>query len=105
MVVCHPEPSFREFIRVAWSDLSSRVSGGLSVPFTALALFRPGYERIVWGVLVVLSVVAMTYRVWSKERELVCALEDVRGRERRRAKPSEILGKLLEEGNQGLARK
>jgi hypothetical protein len=64
------------FARVIWEDWGSRVSGGLSVPFTALALFsKADYGKVIWGVLAILGILTTIYQVWSKERKKVVELQ------------------------------
>lgn len=65
-------PSLLEFFRVLWEDWGSRVSGALSVPFTAAALFASAaLSRILWACLALLAVLATVYQIWAKERSRV----------------------------------
>jgi hypothetical protein len=80
-------PSLREFFPVIWEDWGSRVSGTLSVPFTALMLYaKADYARAIWGVLAFVGILATIYQVWARERKTVVDLQselntnaDVRG--------------------------
>jgi len=69
-------PSLGEFFSVIWEDWGSRVSGALSVPFTALALWsRATYDQVIWGVLAFIGILATLFQVWAKERKRVVELE------------------------------
>jgi len=62
-------PSLKEFLRVLVSEWPSRVSGGLSVPFTLLALyFGNQYAKALFAVLAVLALLVAVYSVWANER-------------------------------------
>lgn len=45
------------------------MSGSLSVPFAALAIFQPSLsQKIVWGLLAVLAATVTSYGVWREKR-------------------------------------
>jgi hypothetical protein len=63
-------PTIGEFLRVILADWGSRVSGILSVPFTALAVFvKADYAKAIWSALAVTGWIATFYQVWAKERK------------------------------------
>jgi hypothetical protein len=63
-------PTIAEFLRVIWVDWGSRVSGALSVPFTALAVYvKADYAEAIWSALAVVGWFATFFQVWAKERK------------------------------------
>src|SRR4051794_37826461 len=61
-------PTIWKFLRAIWSDWPSRMSGPLTVPFAAAALFLPGNaSRLLFGTLAVLCGIVSCYRVWAVE--------------------------------------
>jgi len=68
--------SLREFMSVIWEDWGTRVTGGLSVPFTVMALIsKADYAKAIWGTCAFIGVLATIYQVWAKERGRVVNLE------------------------------
>ncbi len=64
------KPKVREFLRALVSDGLSRISGGLSVPFTALSLFLDAHwAKTLFAVLAIIAFVVASYRVWANERD------------------------------------
>jgi hypothetical protein len=81
-------PSIPEFFWVLWKDWGSRVSGGLSIPFTILALFaKANYTRAIWAILASVGILTTIYQVWSKERKRVVELEAALTKEQESNKP------------------
>jgi hypothetical protein len=63
------KPTAREFLHVLVADWASLVSGGLSVPFTVLALFLGNqYAKVLFATLAALGVLTAAYRIWANER-------------------------------------
>jgi len=64
-------PTVREYLRaVVVSDWPSILSGGLSVPFTCIALFVSNtYAKTLFGLLAVTGAFIAGYRKWAKERK------------------------------------
>ena len=66
-----PEPdlNFRTYLKAFFNDWFTGMSGPLSVPFAAAAVWSSGHtQRILWGCLAVAAVVFSSYRVWRNER-------------------------------------
>lgn len=64
-----PDTRLRTYLRTFLSDWLARMSGPLSVPFAAAALWSSSHgARILWGCLAVAALVFGSYRVWRKER-------------------------------------
>lgn len=63
-----PLPSIRQFVDVAYRDWAARMSGALTVPFSALAIAFSGYGRPIFEAMAALCLVITMYRVWAVER-------------------------------------
>ncbi len=66
-----PLPSVRQFVWDAYQDWATLMSGALTVPFTAAAIFLPpkwDYVRGLFGTMAVLSLSVGSYRLWADER-------------------------------------
>lgn len=64
-----PDVRIRTFLKMFSSDLLTRMSGSLSVPFATIALWVSGRgQKIIWGCLTALSVIIASYGVWRRER-------------------------------------
>jgi len=64
-----PEPSPARFLGVFLHDWAALMSGVVSVPFTALAVFAEArYAKAIWAALALLCWLFTTYRVWASER-------------------------------------
>jgi len=67
--VSEPDLRFRTYLRAFFADMLTGMSGPLSVPFAALALWASGRtQKILWGCLAVLCAIFASYRVWRNER-------------------------------------
>jgi hypothetical protein len=56
-------------LRAFFTDMLTGMSGLLSVPFAALALWASGSgQEILYGLLALLCLLFASYRLWSKER-------------------------------------
>lgn len=67
----HDEPDTRllTYLRAFFSDWLTRMSGPLSVPFAAAAVFSPNrLQKVIWASLAVVAAIYGSYRVWRKER-------------------------------------
>src|SRR5216683_7110524 len=61
-------PSIGQFLRVAYQDWTTLMSGAATIPFTILATAVPstwGYARLIFGVMAALFFSATVYRVWA----------------------------------------
>lgn len=66
----HSDSGLLDFLRVVFVDWTTRMSGPLSVPFAALAIWSTQrYQKIIWVALAILSLMVAFYRVWSEERK------------------------------------
>jgi len=64
-----PDTRFRTYLKAFSADLLTGMSGPLSVPFAALALWvSSASQRVLWGCLALLCAVFSSYRVWRNER-------------------------------------
>jgi hypothetical protein len=73
----------REFFRVVGSSWGSLMSGILSVPFTALAVFTtPEYGKPIWTGLAACAWLATTYQIWARERKALIREHDLNSRPR-----------------------
>ena len=63
-----PDLTFRGFIRAFGTDWTTKMSGPATVPFTALAIFLPGYPRWLFVSLAIVCVVYSSYQVWRKAK-------------------------------------
>jgi hypothetical protein len=65
-----PEPDirFRTYLKAFFNDWLTGMSGPLSVPFAAAAVWSSGLQRVLWGCLAVVAAAFGSYRVWRKER-------------------------------------
>ena len=63
------KPTARGYLRLLIADWASVVSGGLSVPFTCLALVVDNrYAKVLFVVLAFLGLLYAGYRLWANER-------------------------------------
>lgn len=61
---------FRTYFKAFFADVLAGMSGPLSVPFAALALWVSGHwQKTLWGCLAVASALFGSYRVWRNERK------------------------------------
>src|SRR2546426_4176374 len=66
-----------EFFHAVWNDWGARVSGPFSVPFTFLAVFvKDKFQKLVYAALALAALAVTLYRVWAKERNSHCDLQD-----------------------------
>jgi hypothetical protein len=71
------EPSIGQFLRSIFSDWSSGVSGGLSVPLTVLGIYLQNAPiKIVFIALAAIAYLASAYNLWRKERTDLRRLQD-----------------------------
>jgi len=64
-----PDARFTTYLEAFFSDLLTGMSGPLSVPFAALALWVSSRtQKILWGGLAALCALFASYLVWRKER-------------------------------------
>src|SRR5262249_35845674 len=62
-------PSFRNFAATFRGHWLEAMSGGFSVPFTALAVFsNQTYQQAIFAILAVAAIWFAAYRVWAAER-------------------------------------
>jgi hypothetical protein len=75
-----PDTRLTTYLRAFFSGWLTGMSGPLSVPFAALALWSSSRNpKVIWGCLAALCVVFASYRVWRSERVRASAqLEAVR---------------------------
>jgi hypothetical protein len=75
-----PDARIRSYLTAFFNDWLTGMSGPLSVPFAAAAVWSSGHvQRVLWGCLAVAAGVFGSYRVWRKERIDACAeLETLR---------------------------
>lgn len=65
-----PDTRFRTYLKAFFTDLLTGMSGPLSVPFAALALWVSNRgQKILFACLAVLCALFASYRVWNKERK------------------------------------
>jgi hypothetical protein len=61
---------FSTYLKAFFTDALTAMSGPISVPFAAAALWASSYwQKVLWGCLAVVSAGFSSYRVWRKERE------------------------------------
>ena len=71
------ELTFRAFLRALSANTLTLMSGAASVPFAALSAFAPtDWQRVIFGVLAVFSVLFATYLVWRVEVERANTAEE-----------------------------
>jgi len=64
-----PDIKFRTYLKAFFADILTGMSGPLSVPFAALALWVSSRsQKILWGCLAAVCAVVASFRVWRKER-------------------------------------
>jgi hypothetical protein len=63
-----PDVSFWAFILAFREDWTTKMSGPLTVPFTAAALYFPGYVKALFALLAVSSGVYSSYQLWKRAR-------------------------------------
>jgi hypothetical protein len=64
-----PDSRIRTYLRAFFARWLTGMSGSLSVPFAALAIFEQSVsQKIVWGLLAVSSATIASYGVWREER-------------------------------------
>ena len=65
-----PDTRFLTYLKAFSTDMLTRMSGPLSVPFAAFALWASSRtQKVLWGCLAVLCAVFASYRVWRNERK------------------------------------
>jgi hypothetical protein len=60
-----PDLTFVGFIRAFWQDWTTKMSGPATVPFTALAVYFPGYPRLLFVTLAIVCGIYSSYQVWK----------------------------------------
>jgi hypothetical protein len=71
------KPTLIVFLRRLVGDTTSLISGGLSVPFTAIAIFSDSkYAKASFGVLAVTGFLIASYRLWAGERQNTLAVQE-----------------------------
>jgi hypothetical protein len=64
-----PDVSVWRYLRAFTYDSLARMSGPLSIPFVGLALYVSSHtQRVLFGVLAIVSICIASYRVWRLER-------------------------------------
>lgn len=64
-----PDAGLVPYARAFFADWMSGMSGPLTVPFAALAIWSAqGKQKIIWGCLAVAAGLLGSYRVWQRER-------------------------------------
>lgn len=64
-----PDAGLGTYARAFFADWLSGMSGPLSVPFAALAVWsEQGRQKIIWGCLAIAAGLLGSYRVWQQER-------------------------------------
>jgi hypothetical protein len=64
-----PNLTLRAYLRAFFGDWFARMSGPISVPFAAIAVWvSAGYAKILWGCLGAVCFFTASYRVWREER-------------------------------------
>jgi hypothetical protein len=70
MVTYVTRPTSQDFIYALVKKWTSGVSGGLSVPFTIVAIYAPNPNtKLIFALLAVAGMVFASYSVWSGERD------------------------------------
>jgi hypothetical protein len=70
-------PTVGGFLQIIWDDWRTLVSGGFSVPFTAIAVFSDSrYASLIWVVLALTALMFMTYWVLAREASRAGELEE-----------------------------
>src|ERR1700733_11205370 len=73
----NPEPTLAEFLRRLVGDTTSLISGGLSVPLTAMSLFSDNkYAKVGFGLLAMTGFLIASYRLWAGERRNTLAIQE-----------------------------
>jgi hypothetical protein len=63
-----PNAGLLTYVRAFFTDWLSGMSGPLSVPFAALAVWsEQGRQKIIWACLAVAAALLGSYRVWQRE--------------------------------------
>ena len=63
------DTKFDTYLKAFFTDLLTGMSGPLSVPFAALAIWVSSRsQKVLWGCLAVTCATLASYRVWRKER-------------------------------------
>src|SRR5439155_7782740 len=89
--VREPDIHLLTYLRAFFADWLTGMSGPLSVPFAALAVWsEQRQQKIIWGCLAVFAAMFGSYRVWRKER--ILAYEQVLLLKSRLAVPSRDSG-------------
>jgi hypothetical protein len=69
-----PDVGLMTYLRSFFADWLTGMSGPLSVPFAALAVWsEQKQQKAIWGSLAVVAALFGSYRVWRKERLSHCA--------------------------------
>jgi hypothetical protein len=70
------KPTLIEFLRRLVGDTTSLISGGLSVPLTAMSLFSNNkYAKVSFGALAVTGFLFASYCLWAGERRNTLAVQ------------------------------
>ena len=93
--------SIKDFLLAFRGQWFAAMSGGFSVPFTALAVFLDSkYQQIIFGCLAFAAVWYAAYTIWKIEREKVVSLEGEIGSKEQRKLLRDAMGGLLTEGRE-----
>ena len=69
-ITTEPDTRFRTYLRAFFKDMLTGMSGPLSVPFAALAIWVSSRtQKVLWGCLAAVCAMFASYRVWRYERE------------------------------------
>lgn len=66
--------SIRGYLRAFSADWLARMSGPISVPFAAIALWVSGSARILWGCLAAVCFFTASYRLWRNQQTEIARL-------------------------------
>src|SRR5882757_5744663 len=93
------QTSIRSFALAFRGQWFAAMSGGFSVPFTALAVFLDNkYQQIIFGCLAFAAVWYAVYTIWKIEREKVISLQGAAHDRHRRRETKARLGEFIRTG-------
>lgn len=94
MVTHVTKPTPQDFIYAFVKNWSSRVSGGLSVPFTTISIYATNPNtKLIFALLAIAGMVFASYSLWSQEREeRIKTLEELDSQTAKLGRPEITLG-------------
>ncbi len=89
--------TFSEFVRALRTQWFAAMSGGLSVPFAAIAVLADSkYAQAIFAALAFTALWFAAYQVWKAERKEVVSLQTRLGRRAKLAEIAELRKRLVE---------